>query len=91
MFLTDDLSLPALTNSFLLAKNCNALQVEIALYEGAGHLIEPPSPHCSCSFNALLGGAIVVFGGSDVHNHALARRDAWKKLLDFFATNKSKL
>jgi hypothetical protein len=65
-----------------LAPTCN---VEVVSFVGGGHLLEPPSPHCDKTVTALLGGALMMFGGTNVELHAHARRRAWSRLLEFFA------
>ncbi len=83
---SDDQNLPALRSALVLASRlapgCN---VEIACYYGGGHLLEPPSPHCDRTASFLLGGSLMAFGGTNVELHAMAKRRAWRRLLEFFA------
>ncbi len=89
---SDDLSLPAVENAVLLASRSSSLShVEVCIYPQAGHLIEPPSPHCDAAFNALFGGAIVLFGGENVKQHALAKRASFEQLIRFFVGIKAML
>ncbi len=81
---SDDQNLPAMKNATLLAARLSAsCAVEVVCYPGAGHLIEPPSPHCDNSVSKLLGGAIVTYGGSDVALHSHAKMLAWEKTVAF--------
>ncbi|XP_033734777.1 bile acid-CoA:amino acid N-acyltransferase-like [Pecten maximus] len=57
--------------------------IELLVYQGAGHLIDPPfSPHCRASFNKLLQNCL-VWGGNPV-DHAYAQEDSWRRILTFF-------
>ncbi|XP_060081590.1 acyl-coenzyme A amino acid N-acyltransferase 1-like [Ylistrum balloti] len=57
--------------------------IELVVYQGAGHLIEPPySPLCRASFNRLLQ-TCMVWGGKPA-DHAYAQEDSWRRILDFF-------
>lgn len=57
--------------------------IELVVYKGAGHLIDPPySPHCRASFNKLLQNCL-VWGGNPV-DHAHAQEDSWRRTLNFF-------
>ncbi|XP_021340970.1 bile acid-CoA:amino acid N-acyltransferase-like isoform X1 [Mizuhopecten yessoensis] len=56
--------------------------IELVVYEGAGHLIEPPfSPHCRASYIKMLGTNL-VWGGNPV-DHAYAQEDSWRRILHF--------
>lgn len=81
---TDDQNLPAVTNAHFLnySKMPIHVSVTIKVYQGGGHLLEPPSPHCSHCYQKMLG-CVVAFGGTDIKMHALARRDAWNDVVKF--------
>lgn len=87
MFLcgSDDGSLPALKNALFLADKMSGRNVvSVHSYPGAGHLLEPPSPHCSYCVSAAVGGQVVRYGGNDVAAHARAKKMAFVELLRFF-------
>ncbi|XP_014787810.1 acyl-coenzyme A amino acid N-acyltransferase 1 [Octopus bimaculoides] len=56
--------------------------VEVAVYEGAGHLIEPPhAPLCSATYHKWLKG--VAYYGGTPKLHAVAQEESWKRIRDF--------
>ncbi|XP_067664326.1 acyl-coenzyme A thioesterase 1-like [Haliotis asinina] len=57
--------------------------IELIIYPGAGHLIEPPyMPLCRTIYHNMLGMTLVM--GGQTEGHAVAQEDAWKRLLEFF-------
>jgi hypothetical protein len=69
----DDQNLPALKNATVLV-NRRKNNSDIWLFSDTGHLIEPPSPHCSECVSTALGGQMMTFGGSDVQRHLKGRK-----------------
>ncbi|EDO47382.1 predicted protein [Nematostella vectensis] len=60
-------------------------QVTVLMYEGAGHLIEPPyTPLCSMAYHVFK--MYMKFGGEPVQ-HAKAQEDSWRKILGFLWKN----
>lgn len=60
--------------------------MELVVYHGAGHLVEPPySPLCRSSYHKVMG-TNVVWGGNP-RDHAYAQEDSWKRIIDFFRNN----
>ncbi|XP_033733484.1 uncharacterized protein LOC117322657 [Pecten maximus] len=60
--------------------------IELVVYHGAGHLIEPPySPLCRSSYHKAMGTNIVW--GGNFRDHAYAQEDSWKRIKDFFGNN----
>ncbi|CAI9744266.1 acyl-coenzyme A amino acid N-acyltransferase 1-like [Octopus vulgaris] len=56
--------------------------VEVAVYQGAGHLIEPPhAPLCAISYHKSLRG-LMNYGGT-TKPHAVAQEESWKRIRDF--------
>lgn len=85
----DDQNLPAEKN----AKKLRSMMKnpgELLVFAGTGHLIEPPSPHCSVCHNRLLGKPL-EFGGSNVEAHAKGREEAFKALVRFLTIKSAKL
>ncbi|XP_013404572.1 acyl-coenzyme A amino acid N-acyltransferase 1 isoform X2 [Lingula anatina] len=63
--------------------SCGHKDYEIHVYDGAGHLIEPPyAPHCKTSYHKVLG-TIIAWGG-DAQAHIKAEVHHWKRTLEFF-------
>ncbi|OWF36219.1 acyl-coenzyme A amino acid N-acyltransferase 1-like [Mizuhopecten yessoensis] len=63
--------------------------IELVVYHGAGHLVEPPySPFCRTSLHKIMG-TNVVWGGN-ARDHAYAQEDSWKRILNFLRTNLEK-
>ncbi|KAJ8356262.1 hypothetical protein SKAU_G00190560 [Synaphobranchus kaupii] len=57
---------------------------EVVVYPTAGHFLEVPyMPHCATGVHAVLGNAVVAFGG-DPSAHALAQVDLWNRIPEFF-------
>ncbi|XP_046568731.1 acyl-coenzyme A thioesterase 1-like [Haliotis rubra] len=62
--------------------------IELIVYPGAGHLIEPPYMPVSTSLNNKALGMKMVMGGQ-TEAHAAAQEDAWRRLLHFLETHLS--
>lgn len=55
---------------------------EVAAYQGAGHLIEPPyAPLCFATYHKWLKG-LMYYGGT-TKPHAVAQEESWKRMRDF--------
>lgn len=59
--------------------------IELVIYPGAGHLIEPPyAPLCRASYMSSFGMAL-VWGGKP-KEHAYAQKDSWDRIINFLKT-----
>lgn len=86
----DDQTFPAVESAedmaMMMEKAGNRHLLEILMYPGAGHLIEPPySPHFRATKYKLqeTNETIVMLWGGQTKPHAYAQEDAWKKILAF--------
>ncbi|XP_058273384.1 peroxisomal succinyl-coenzyme A thioesterase-like isoform X2 [Hemibagrus wyckioides] len=60
--------------------------LEVIIYPGTGHLIEPPyTPHHRAS-NFMVDGKekVIMLWGGQTRLHSYAQEDSWEKILDFF-------
>jgi len=66
-------------------KECGQENIlENVVYQGAGHLLEPPyTTHCKHAYHKTYN-VNLSFGG-DAVNHAKAQEDAWNRIINFFA------
>ncbi|XP_013404605.1 acyl-coenzyme A amino acid N-acyltransferase 1 isoform X1 [Lingula anatina] len=82
----DDPSFDAPQSAQIFSKRlhcCGHKDYEIHVYDGAGHLIEPPyAPHCKGSYHKFLG-TNMAWGG-DAQPHIKAEVHHWKRTLEFF-------
>lgn len=87
----DDLNLPSLSSAqFLMEKmkkNGREEDSELHLFDGAGHLLEPPFlPHCAAQYMPHMGGHVVAYGGTPAA-HKEAQLRFWRLLVDFLRRN----
>lgn len=62
--------------------------VEMVVYPGAGHLIEPPySPLCAAPYTKSV--KMPVYYGGKTKPHAVAQEKSWKKIQEFLWSNLS--
>ncbi|XP_014788622.1 acyl-coenzyme A amino acid N-acyltransferase 1 [Octopus bimaculoides] len=60
--------------------------VELIIYEGAGHLLEPPyTPLFYSCYSIYFGGATIFWGSPQ--QHAEAQEKSWLKIREFFTEN----
>ncbi|XP_056604856.1 peroxisomal succinyl-coenzyme A thioesterase-like isoform X2 [Triplophysa dalaica] len=71
----------------MMAKAGNLNLLEVLMYPGAGHLIEPPyTPHSRASNFTFRGSEkVVMLWGGQTKPHAYAQEDAWKRILAFLS------
>lgn len=63
-----------------------AVNVEMVVYPGAGHLIEPPhSPLCIACFTKSIN--MPLYYGGNTKSHAVAQELSWKKIQQFLWLN----
>lgn len=68
-----------------MAQNGKSHLCERILYQGAGHLLEPPySPHYRQTYTTF-PGSLVLWGG-ETEAHARAQEDVWPRMINFFRT-----
>ncbi|XP_062852658.1 acyl-CoA thioesterase 18 isoform X2 [Trichomycterus rosablanca] len=73
----------------MMVKAGNRHLLQLHVYPGAGHLIEPPySPHHRASNFKVAGQhKVLMLWGGQTKAHADAQEDSWEKILDFLQQN----